>query len=170
MFKTIKEAVSKIVIPVFLENGFVLGKDGCNTYYRKSENYLEIIYIGPTKYGNSYVVRASIVYLSNNEKNNNIDYRLFTGNIDEIIPDECIKEYYMKGCFGTDEFFFHNVYYDIGMGVGVTGVAKNAKKPFGIRLQKYDDNTYGKVCNKIVKKMPKLLKWLDNMKTKNKHV
>ena len=74
MFKTIKEAVSKIVIPVFLENGFVLGKDGCNTYYRKSENYLEIIYIGPTKYGNSYVVRVSIVYWSNNEKNNNIDY------------------------------------------------------------------------------------------------
>ncbi len=64
------------------------------------------------------------MYLSNNEKNNNIDYRLFTGNIDEIIPDECIKEYYMKGCFGTDEFFFHNVYYDIGMGLGVIGVAK----------------------------------------------
>ena len=162
MYKTVKQALEAIVAPDIIKNGFYLGKREFATYYRKSEDYLEMIHIGLTKWKVSYLVSASIVYLNKDKNSNNIDYRWFQGNIDEITPSDCYKGYIMKGSFGTQEFFFHNVY--LALGLGIVGVGKNGKKPIGFCLQKYNEHTYEKVCVKILKRLPKLYKWLESMK------
>ena len=159
MYHSMKQALEDIVVPNLNENGFY---GQIPTFYRKSNDYIEIIYLGLTKYKVSYVVRASIVYLNKEKEENNIDYRLFSGNLDEITAEDCRKKYFMKGSFGTNEFFFHDVY--LALGVGVIGVGAVGKKPVGIRLQKFNQNTYEKVCRKITKRLPKLYAWLDNMK------
>lgn len=159
MYNSMKQALEDIVVPNLNGNGF-WGQ--FPTFYRKSNEYIEMIYLGLTQYKLSYVVRASIVYLNKDNDTNNINYGLFSGNIDEITPEDCRKIYFMKGSFGTDEFFFKNVY--LALGAGVVGVGADGKKPIGIRLQKFNNNTYEKVCQKIKKRLPKLYTWLDKMK------
>ena len=159
MYNSMKQALENIVVPNLSENGFT-GR--FPTYYRKSNEYIEMIHMGLTKYKTSYVVSASMVYLNKDEETNNIDYRLFAGNIEQITPEDCKKKYFMKGSFGTDEFFFRDVY--LALGKGIVGVNADGKKPTGIRLQKFNENTYEKVCLKIIKRLPNLYQWLDKMK------
>lgn len=159
MYNSMRQALEDIVVPNLNENGFT---GQFPTYYRKSDEYIEVIYLGLTKYRTSYAVRASIVYLNKAREANNIDYRLFSGKIEEITPEDCKQKYFMKGSFGTDEFFFRDVY--LALGAGIVGVGADGKRPIGIRLQKFNKNTYEKVCRKIAKRLPKLYQWLDKMK------
>ena len=76
--------------------------------------------------------------------------------------DDCFKKYFLKGDFGS-EFHYGDVYISIGNGrIGVSPTCH--KKPCGIRIKKYKENTYDNLCRKIIKNLCKIYNWLDKQK------
>lgn len=170
--KKFKQTLIDTVEPALNKNKFYRTNetDGWNqplVYYRKSNEFIEIIEIGKDKYEPCIRVYASIVFLNAPKEKNNINYVFFNeycgGDINKITTYECKKIYMSKGNFGYD-FHFENVYF--ALGGGIIGVSEKSKKPIGIRIKKKTDATYREVCELIIKRLSKVYAWLEAEKKK----
>lgn len=70
-----KKAIIQNVLPKLVENGFY---GNYPNMYRKYEDRLEMICFGPYKYGNAIGIEASVVYINEDEENDNILHKLYT--------------------------------------------------------------------------------------------
>lgn len=134
-------------------------------YHRKNDSCIEIVQIGTDKYETFVSVSVSIAFLHVPNEISNIDYALFhefhNGNFDKICADDCRDRVTLKGNFG-DAFHYGDVY--LALGRGIVGVNPDSKKPIGIRLKKYDAETYEELCDLIIKRLKKAYCWLDQKK------
>ncbi len=158
--KSLRQSIINTCEPLLNSNNFF----GTNLlYYRKSDDYLEIIEIGRDKYEPVYRVWASIVYLKKDKGSNNIHYDAFkyiNNDLSKITPFECKERYFLKGDRRGD-FYFNDVY--LAFGLGFICANLTGKKPFGFRIKK---RTVEEGCNKLLSELPKVFEWLKNMKSK----
>ncbi len=158
MAKSIKQSIIKTCEPLLNEHGFY----GTNLlYYRKTEEYLEIIEIYKDKYSPIYRVWASLVYLQKGPEENNIYYNTFQyidNDLARITPWECKERYWLKGDRGND-FYFNDVY--IAWGLGRVCAPLDGKKPFGFRIKK---RTIQQGCERLLAELPNVFVWLEKKK------
>ena len=155
----VKKALEENVISKLLADGFV----GKYPHYRKVySDRIELISFPKYKYGNAFYVLASVAYPSREREMQNVNYRFFNGNFDELITDDCRSVYSMKGNFG-ELFYYTDVYWRVGdlccMGISEEKAKTYKRKWYELRLQKADENIYKKVCDQVNKKLPKIYKW-----------
>ncbi|MBO5510185.1 MAG: hypothetical protein J6J01_08950 [Oscillospiraceae bacterium] len=131
-------------------------------FHRKNDSYVEIIQIAQDKYETFVSVSASIAFLNVPNEIRNMNHVFFNefnnGNIKRISTDDCCDKFFLRGNFG-ESFHFGDVY--LALGQGIVGVNPGSKKPIGIRLKKYNSETYDKSCDLIIKRLKKAYCWLD---------
>ena len=165
-----KEFWDKILEKVGYElnrNGFFIADSSSNwmVFHKKNDSCIEIIQIAQDKYETFVSVSTSIAFLNVRNEITNINYGFFNefndGNFEKISTDDCIDKMYLKGNYG-ESFHYGDVY--LGLGQGIVGVKPGTKKTFGIRLKKYNSETYDNLCELIVKRLPKAYSWLEKKK------
>ena len=159
-----KKALLEYVVPVLKENGFC----GEHPNYRRVyDDRIDIICFHPNPYGNAFYVDISTVYPNRPKEKQNVDYRTFDGNFDNVVTGDCFKMYRLKGNFDS-MFFYTDVYFCWAFYMGVSDKkAETYKKGlFDIRVQKAGPDIYKKICDKVNKQMSKAYKWLDKMSKK----
>lgn len=162
-----RKALEEKVISKLLIDGFI----GEYPDYRKVyPNRIELISFPKYKHGNAFYVLASVAYQNKEKEKQNIDFNYFKGDFNELIADDCGGlRYYLKGNFG-DLFYYTDVYWQ-GGALGCIGVSEEKAKSYKrkwyeLHLQRYNENIYNKICNKINKKLPKIYKWWAKMSKK----
>ena len=134
-------------------------------YHRKTDYCIEIIQIAQDKYESFLNVSASIVFLNVPNKATNVNYAFFNefygGNFKKIGIDACRDKFFLKGNLG-EEFHYGDIY--LALGRGIVGINPDSKKPIGIRIKKFNSETYEQLCNLIIKRLEKAFCWLDNKK------
>ena len=163
----INKALIERVVPALIEDGFV-GK--FPDYKKVCENHIKFLSFDKDKYGNAFRVMAAIIFPNEEPKFTNIAYNLlrFYGKedlpISEIDIGYCCKPYFMRGNFGED-FCYSDVYWDFFLGMENRVSDKRAKdykkKWYEIKLQSGGDATNDKICELIIKRLPKVYKWWD---------
>ncbi len=165
-----KELRDKILEKVGYElnrNGFFIADSSSKwmIFHRKNDSYIEIVQIAQDKYETFFSVSVSIAFLDVPSEITNIDYVFFNefndGDFKKISTDVCCEKFYLKGNFG-EAFHYGDVY--LALGRGIVGVGPNAKKPIGIRLKKFNSETYDKLCDLIIQRLKKAYRWLDKKK------
>lgn len=168
MNKQLKEKLSATVGFELINKGFYISLN-TNKYilfHRKNELYIEIIQIQKPTTETYINVLASIVFLTTTKEKSNICYPIFEkcnfNNLNDVSVDDCFVKYVLKGHYGND-FHYGDVY--LSFGNGLLGVSpNNDKKPFGIKIKRYNDKTYDQVCKLILKKINKIYTWLEIQK------
>ena len=168
MNEELKHKLLNIVGKELISKGFYLAVNAKKylIFHRKTESYIEIIQFAKERNETYFLVSSSIVYTKVSSEYSNICYQAFKecndGDINKISVDDCFKKYFLKGDFGG-EFHYGDVYISIGNGrIGVSPTCH--KKPCGIRIKKYKENTYDNLCRKIIKNLYKIYNWLDKQK------
>jgi hypothetical protein len=168
--KVKKELRDKILEKVGYElnrNGFFIADSSSKwmIFHRKNDSYIEIIQIGQDKYESFVSISASIAFLNVPNEITNINHAFFNefnnGDFEKISTDDCCDKLFLKGNFG-DAFHYGDVY--LALGQGIVGVDPTAKKPIGIRLKKFNSETYDKLCDLIIQRLKKAYRWLDKKK------
>ena len=166
-----KKAIIQNVLPKLVENGFY---GSYPNMYRKYEDRLEMICFGPYKYGNAIGIEASVVYLNEDEENDNILHKSYTFegrtvDLNTITTADCKIIYVLKGKY-NDVFYYTDVYKHFGIYEGVSEKKKDTFKKglFTRKVQTADDHIYDKVCEEINSKMYKVYKWLEKNNTPKK--
>lgn len=171
----INNALKENVVPKLVEDGFV-GK--FPDYKKVCDDHIKLISFWKDKYGNAFRVVASIIFPNEAPERRNIAYHWleYDGKpdlpIDEIGAEYCNRKYFMKGNFGQD-FCYSDVYWDFFLGMENRVSDKRAKdyknKWYEIKLQSGGDATNDKICELIIKRLPKVYKWWDaEIKRKDK--
>ena len=134
-------------------------------FHRKNDSYIEIIQIAQDKYESFVSISASIAFLNVPNEITNINHAFFNefnnGDFEKISTDDCCDKLFLKGNFG-EAFHYGDVY--LALGRGIVGVDPNSKKPIGIRLKKFNSETYDKLCDLIIQRLKKAYRWLDKKK------
>ena len=140
-------------------------------FHQKNDSYIEIIQIAQDKYESFVSISASIAFLNVPNEITNINHTFFNefnnGDFEKISTDDCCDKLFLKGNFGN-AFHYGDVY--LALGQGIVGIDIASKKPIGIRLKKYNSETYNKLCDLIVKRLQKAYRWLDKMKSKQRDI
>ena len=148
-------------------SGFLLAASSSKwmIFHRKNDSYIEIIQIAQDKYETFFSVSVSVAFLNVPSEITNIDYAFFNefnnGDFKKISTDDCREKFYLKGNFG-EAFHYGDVY--LALGQGIVGVNPDSKKPIGIRLKKFNSETYDELCDLIIQRLKKAYRWLDKKK------
>ena len=134
-------------------------------FHRKNESCIEIVQIWNDKYEPTVFVASSIAFLNVPSEITNINYGFFhefnNGNFEKISIEDCIDKLFLKGNFGM-AFHYGEVY--LALGQGIVSVSPGRKKPIGIKLKRFNAETYEKLCNLIIKRLKKAYHWLNKKK------
>ena len=140
-------------------------------YHRYDVSCIEIIQITQDKYESFFNVSVSIAFHDVTNEITNINHTFFNefnnGDFEKISTDDCCDKLFLKGNFGN-AFHYGDVY--LALGQGIVGIDLASKKPIGIRLKKYNSETYNKLCDLIVKRLQKAYRWLDKKKSKQRDI
>ena len=167
MKKEFREMLLQKVGTALNTNDFYLADSSSKwmVYHRKTNSCIEIIQIAQDKYESFLNVSVSIVFLNVPNEATNINYAFFNefygGNFEKIGIDACRDKLYLKGNFG-EEFHYGDIY--LALGRGFVGITPDSKKLIGIRIKKFNAETYGQLCDLIIKRLEKAYGWLDNKK------
>lgn len=170
MKKELQNKISEKVGYELNRKGFLLMDSSSKRmlFHRKSDSHIEIVQISQDKHETFLSVSVSIAFLGVPDKKTNINYAFYNefnnGDFEKISTDDCREKFYLKGDFG-EAFHYGDIY--LALGQGIVGTNPTLKKPIGIRLKKYNSETYNKLCDLIIKRLHKAYFWLDKKKQSN---
>lgn len=156
-----KSALNKLVIPNLLDRGF----EGKYPHYKKIyDDRIELLTFQTNKWGNSFTVEVSTVFLPSSKRNNNFcDSK--NKDYDNATVWDTNYRYRLKGMF-DGWFYYSDVYEDCLFSNTYNGVSETKAKTYVPQwyeklVQKADDEIYAKVCAEVNKQMENAYKWWD---------
>lgn len=164
-----RSALSKYVIPSLTEKGFV----GEYPHYKKAyDDRIELLVFQANKWGNSFTVEVSTVFLPQTNRDSN-----FCSEDFEIIENATVWDtnlrYRLKGMY-DGWFYYTDVYKQKIMATTFyNAVGEKKAKDYSPAkneklIQKADDEIYRKVCEEVNNQMVKAFKWWDAFNKNNK--
>lgn len=156
-----RAALKKLVIPNLLEKGF----EGKYPHYKKIyDDRIELLSFDTNKYGNSFTVEVSTVFLPSSKRNNNFcDSK--NKDYDNATVWDTNYRYRLKGMF--DGWFYYTDVYQSTINPGFYNAVSETKaktyvpQRYEKLVQKADDEIYAKVCAEVNKQMEDAYKWWD---------
>lgn len=164
-----KNALIKYVIPTLTNKGFV----GNYPHYKKIYNdRIELLVFQTNKWGNSFTVEISTVFLPSRNRDSNF----FSGEF-ETIENATVWDtnyrYRLKGMF-DGWFYYTDVYKQkIKSMTFYNAISETKAKSYipsqnEILVQKADENIYKNICDEVNVQMQKAFKWWDAFNKNNR--
>lgn len=157
-----RNALSKYVIPDLTAKGFI----GKYPHYKKIyEDRIELLCFETNKWGNSFKVEISTVFLCERKRDSNFYSGDFKTIENATVWDTNLR-YRLKGMY--DGWFYYTDLY-IQKNNSITfynAVSEDKAKNYipaknEVLVQKADENIYRKVCEDVNDQMAKAFKWWD---------
>ncbi len=157
-----RNSLSKYVIPNLTAKGFV----GKYPHYKKIyDDRIELLVFETNKWGNSFTVEISTVFLCERKRDNNFCSGDFETIENATVWDTNLR-YRLKGMY--DGWFYYTDLY-IQKSNSMTfynAVSEDKAKNYNpakneVLVQKADDDIYRKVCEEVNNQMTKAFKWWD---------
>ncbi len=158
-----KSALNKLVIPKLLERGF----EGKYPHYKKIyDDRIELLSFETNKWGNSFTVEISTVFLPSSKRNNNFcDSK--NKDYDNATVWDTNYRFRLKGMF--DGWFYYTDVYEENIFSKPTynAVSETKAKTYVPQrhekfVQKADDELYAKICDEVNRQMEEAYKWWDS--------
>lgn len=157
-----RAALNKLVIAKLLKRGFV----GKYPHYKKIyDDRIELLTFETNKWGNSFTVEVSTVFLPSSNRDNNIIGSEIPP-IEELTVWNTSNNYRLDGMF--DGWFYYTDVYEENIfskptynAVSETKAKTYVPQRYEKLVQKADDETYAKICDEINKQMEDAYKWWD---------
>ncbi|MGM9658759.1 MAG: DUF4304 domain-containing protein [Eubacteriales bacterium] len=157
-----RNALSKYVISNLTAKGFV-GK--YPHYKRIYDDRIELLVFETNKWGNSFTVEISTVFLCGRKRDNNFCCGDFETIENATVWDTNLR-YRLKGMY--DGWFYYTDLYiqKTNSMTFYNAVSEDKAKNYipaknEVLVQKADDEIYRKVCEEVNDQMPKAFKWWD---------
>ena len=167
--KKMQSALFKYVIPTLTTNGFI----GKYPHYKKIyDDRIELLVFQTNKWGNSFTVEISTVFLPERKRDSNF----FSGSFKTIesadVWDTNLR-YRLKGMY--DGWFYYTDLYSYKMGLTTfyNAVSENKAKEYvpkknEVLVQKANDDIYRNVCDEVNSQLNSAFKWWDAFNKNNK--
>ncbi len=160
-------ALKKHTFPLLKEQGFT-GK--YPNFRRKRDDCIELISFFTNKWGGSFTIEVSAVFPNSSSPN----YRLYDGVTEDTFGVEATSSryrlpgmyngwFYYRDVYRKRTLFFGNVYYDVPEKEAGNFVPQRGYK----LMQKFDDNTAGRICAEVNKQLDTAYRWLNNFEKRN---
>ena len=160
-------ALIKHTFPLLKEQGFT-GK--YPNFRCKRDNCIELVSFFANKWGGSFTIEVSAVFPNSENKN----YTLYNGVTEETFGVEATNEryrlpgmydgwFYYRDVYRKRTLFFGNIYYDVPEKEAGNFVPQRGYK----LMQKFDDNTAGRICAEVNKQLETAYRWLNNFENRN---
>ena len=164
-----RKALYKYVIPNLTEKGFV----GEYPHYKKIyDDRIELLVFQTNKWGNSFTVEVSTVFLPKSKRDSNFGSGEFETIENATVWDTNLR-YRLKGMF-DGWFYYTDVYKQKIIGTTFYNAVSEKKaqnyipEKNEVLVQKAGDEIYHKVCEEVNRQMPKAFKWWDAFNKNNK--
>ena len=164
-----RKALSKYVIPNLTEKGFF----GEYPHYKKIyEDRIELLVFQTNKWGNSFTVEISTVFLPQSKRDSNFCSGDFEAIENATVWDTNLR-YRLNGLY-DGWFYYTDVYKQkINLMTFYNAISETKAKNYipaknEVLVQKADDNIYCKVCEEVNNQMSKAFKWWDAFNKNNR--
>ena len=164
-----KNALIKYVIPTLTNKGFV----GNYPHYKKIYNdRIELLVFQTNKWGNSFTVEISTVFLPSRNRDSNFSSGEFE-TIENATVWDTNYRYRLKGMF-DGWFYYTDVYKQkIKSMTFYNAISELKAKSYipsqnEILVQKADENIYKNICDEVNVQMQKAFKWWDAFNKNNR--
>lgn len=167
--KKMRDALSEYVIPSLTGKGFV----GTYPHYkRKYHDRIELLSFQTNKYGNSFLVEISTVFLPESKRCSNLSCDDFEEPENATVWDTNIR-YRLKGMY--DGWFYYTDLYRQKTGsivtyhaIGETKATDYVPAKNETLVQKANDDIYRKVCEEVNLQMKNAFKWWEAFSQNNR--
>ena len=164
-----RNALLKYVIPNLTDNGFI----GKYPHYKKEyDNRIEMLVFQTNKWGNSFTVEISTVFLPNRKRNSNT-YNFNSKPTKDLTVWDTNLRYRLKGIF--DGWFYYTDVYSQKMesftffhAVSETKAKDYIPADNEVLVQKADSDIYRKMCEEVNSQMRNAYKWWDAFNKNNR--
>ena len=163
-----RKAIDKYIIPSLTSNGFI----GKHPHYKKVyEDRIELLTFQNNKYGNSFTIEISTIFLDAKRDSNFYTWDFETA--EEATVWSTNIRYRLKGMF-DGWFYYTDVYCQkIGSRIFYNAVSESKARTYvplknEKLVQKADEDMYCKVCCEVNKQLKKAYKWWDAFYKNNK--
>ena len=164
-----RNALLKYVIPPLTAKGFT----GKYPHYKKVyDNRIELLVFQANKWGNSFTVEISTVFLTESKRNSNC-YTTNFEKLEDATVWSTMDRYCLRGMY--DGWFYYTDVYkqEIGSLTIYNAVSETKAKDYipakdEVLVQKADDDIYRKVCEEVNNQMGRAFKWLDAFNKNNR--
>jgi len=157
-----RKALSEYVIPNLISKGFV----GNYPHYKKIYNdRIELLAFQTNKWGNSFTIEISTVFLSERKRVSNFCSGDFEKIENATVWDTNLR-YRLKGTY-NGWFYYTDLYSQkVGLTIFYNAISESKAKDYipaenEILVQKANDDIYCKVCKEVSLQMEKAFKWWD---------
>lgn len=164
-----RKALNKYVIPNLTEKGFV----GKYPHYKKIyDDRIELLVFDTNKWGNSFTVGISTIFLPESKRNSNCYTSSFEKIEDATVWSTNLR-YSLKGMY-DGWFYYTDVYKQkIGFLTIYNAVSETKAKDYipaknEVLVQEADDDIYRKVCEEVNNQMDRAFKWWDAFNKNNR--
>lgn len=164
-----RKALSRYVIPNLTARGFI----GKYPHYKKIyDNRIELLVFDTNKWGNSFTVGISTVFLPESKRNSNC-YTTSFEKLEDATVWSTIDRYCLRGMY-DGWFYYTDVYKQkIGSVTIYNAISETKAKDYipaknEKLIQKADEEIYHKVCEQVNQQLPKAFKWWDAFNKNNR--
>ena len=164
-----RKALSRDVIPNLTARGFI----GKYPHYKKIyDNRIELLVFDTNKWGNSFTVGISTVFLPESKRNSNC-YTTSFEKLEDATVWSTIDRYCLRGMY-DGWFYYTDVYKQkIGSVTIYNAISETKAKDYipaknEKLIQKADEEIYHKVCEQVNQQLPKAFKWWDAFNKNNR--
>ena len=157
-----RRALQKYVLPKLLEEGFT----GKYPHYKKeTENWIDLLSFLTNKWGNSFTVEVSTVFLQSSGRESNLGGGP-QNPFEEVNVWDTNLCYRLKGMF-DGWFYYTDVYcHKIGKCTFYNAVSETRAETYipadnEVLAQKADEDIYRKICEEVNRQMENAYLWWD---------